>query len=414
LLFIELSFLYNLSITKFKSYNLITFSTPDIDTIDSLFVVRRTDRFANSPNEWWCFLRTDIEPFNPYMFVDSIGLSPGYYYYYTFFTKFTNGNYMKDTLKVPSPSPPQFIYSIPVQGISDGRIFKFVFNAQIDSSSFLNGTDIFSYKYDDTMRYSIRYMRIKKDTIFITTYPLPRSNDNLIIHINSDIVKDIFGNKIDGNWNTLEDGSPYDDVFLNYKIVPLGDFNLDLEVNSSDFIIFRNAFLSGDTYYETGPFSGNLPDLYCIPDGLMDYNDFNSFCIMWKWFINERKIIVEKDEGERIYIEGNKIFTDSDCYIEIALRNGEITDGKSLLSSIKFDTSIYLLESKTRKPVYFTGKIVSYRLYDNDGILIGKGSETFIDKDSSIFDLTGRKNNFMKSGVYFIRKNGVKKIIKIR
>jgi hypothetical protein len=321
---------------------------------------------------------------------------------------------MKDTLKVPSPSPPQFIYSIPVQGISDGRIFKFVFNAQIDSSSFLNGTNIFSYKYDDTMRYSIRYMRIKKDTIFITTYPLPRSNDNLIIHINSDIVKDIFGNKIDGNWNTLEDGSPYDDVFLNYKIVPLGDFNLDLEVNSSDFIIFRNAFLSGDTYYETGPFSGNLPDLYCIPDGLMDYNDFNSFCIMWKWFINERKIIVEKDEGERIYIEGNKIFTDSDCYIEIALRNGEITDGKSLLSSIKFDTSIYLLESKTRKPVYFTGKIVSYRLYDNNGILIGKGSETFIDKDSSIFDLTGRKNNFMKSGVYFIRKNGVKKIIKIR
>lgn len=415
LLFIEISFLYNLSITKYKSFNLITFATPDSTSIESLFVVRRQDRYANSPNEWWCFLRINLEPFKPYMFVDSIGLSPGYYYYYTFFTKLTNGILIKDTLKVKSPAPPQLVSINPVPGITDGRSFKFVFNARIDSVSFVNGTRIFSYNYLDTIYYTKRDIKIRKDSIFVSLTPIPRSNDNLVFHIRSDSVSDIFGNKIDGNWNTLEDGSPDDDVCINYKISPLGDFNLDLEVNSFDFAIFREAFLNDDIYFETGPYYGNLPDIYCIPDGTMDYKDFNSFCIIWKWFLNHRKIFVEKNDGLNLFIENKRIVSNLDGYLEIASKSEVMIDKEILLKGSKYDTIVYLIDMNKGERIKFDGEIISYRLIDKNGNLAGSGNNLISERDSLIFDIMGRKNYKVNNGVYFIIKNrALRKTIRIR
>ncbi len=415
MLFIEISFLYNLSITKYKSFNLITFVSPDSSSIESLFIVRRYDRFANSPNEWWCFLRIPLEPLKPYMFIDSVSLSPGYYYYYTFFSKLTNGVIFKDTIKVPTPAPPQLVSITPVQGITDGRLFKFVFNSHIDSSSFNSGTEIFSYNYQDTIFYSKKEIKIKKDTIYVYLYPIPRSNDNLVFKFNGDSVKDIFGNKIDGNWNNFEDGSPLDDIYVNYIISPLGDFDLDLQVNSLDFVIFRNAFLNNDTYFETGPYSGRLPDIYCLPDGLMDYNDFNSFCIMWKWFLNQRKMFVDKNNGINLIIDNKKIISNLDGYLEIVSKDKITIDKEILLEGSKEDTIVCLMEVKKSEIIRFDGNIISYRLIDKEGNLVGSGNNMLFENDSLILDITGRKNSISKNGVYFLKKNGIlKKIIRLK
>lgn len=414
-MFIELSFLYNLSITKYKSFNLITFSTPDNDSIESLYVVRKQDRFAISPQEWWCFLITEIHPFSPYMFVDSLGLSPGYYYYYTFFTKLKNNVLMKDTIKVHSPAPPQLVSVSPVPGVSDGRIFKMAFNSQIDSSSFFNGTSIFSYGYSDTIYYMKRNIKINKDSVFISLTPIPRSNDNLIFYINSDLVCDIFGNKIDGNWNTFEDGTPDDDIYLNYRIAPLGDFNLDYEVNTSDFAIFKNAFLNNDTFYETGPYYGNLPDIYCKPDGLMNYEDFNAFCVIWRWFLKNRKIFVDKSVGSNIIIDENNIITNADGFLELASLS-ELKINKAInLKGFKSDTNVIVIEVSKDEIIKYNGKVISYRLIDKNGYIICSGNKTIFRNDSLILDIIGRKNYKLKKGIYFILKEKVsRKIIKIK
>jgi len=385
---------------------LIIWTNPDDTTIDYVQIQMSRDTYPDSLGYPSAIRK--ISPVHP-LETDSIiwywHLVPGARYYFAVFTVDTNTTPISDTCDTsssPSPYPPTVEVAYPNRCWTDKNIFKIVFNDTMDSIGVIHSINILSYHNNDTLynyyadlisRNSYRNPGnyVISDTFTFVVNPYPRSLDTVIVHIKSDFARDIFGWKLDGNYDNIQEGSPDDDAIIPFYFAMLGDFNMDDTVNIQDLNGFSEAILNNDTTCDIGPAYGNVPYLQKEPDGVVNIEDIGVFIQMWTYSIQHFGIKVpegiitnndvqcEFNNGEMdIIYNGNKAFTSVEILLE-----GDI---KKFLKGSAFVKDAYTLSEKI-------GGITVIDIANPVPILKGKLLKVVCNRDTKVWIKVFTQNN---------------------
>ncbi len=290
---------------------LIIWTNPDDTTIDYVQAQMSVDTYPDTLGT--AFARIDsVQSSDIDTVICEKKLIPGVRYYFSVFTVDTNANpisYTYDTTSSPSPRPPEIGIFYPDAYWTDKNIFKIVFNDTMDSIGVIHSIKVLSYHSSDTFynydatligRNSSRDRRNYRvtDTFKFAIKPYPRSLDTIMVHIQSDSARDIFGWKLDGNRDNVQQGSPDDDVIFAFYYAMLGDFNMDGVADIQDFNGYlRDAVLNNDTTCDIGPAQGNVPYLQKMPDGIINIEDIGVFIQMWTWSIQHFGAKIPQDNA---------------------------------------------------------------------------------------------------------------------
>jgi len=344
---------------------LIIWTTPDDTSIDYIQVQMSCDDYPDTLGSPLAKIDS-INPFETDTVICGNGLIPGVRYYFSVFTVDTSLetlSYTYDTISSPSPYPPKICSYYPDRIRTDKDIFKISFNDTMDSLSILQSVKVFSYHSNDTIsdynvslisRVSHRNIQNYQITDTFGFYVYPRSLDTVVVHIQSDYAADIFGWKLDGNGNNVQEGSPIDDIEFRFYYAILGDFNMDGTVDIQDFNGYmRDAMFNNNTACDIGPAltSDNVPYLRKAPDGVVNIEDLGVFIQMWTWSIQHFGIkvpegivssdnILSKLSGDtiRILYRGKGDFTAAEILLEGDIEKfvrGEILSPNTVMMSGK-------------------------------------------------------------------------------
>jgi len=425
---------------------LIIWAVPDDTTIDYVQVQVSMDNYSDTLGD--VFARIDsVQPSDTDTVICGKNLIPGVRYYFTVFTVDTNTipvSYNYDTTSSPSPYPPTINAFYPEEFRTDKNVFKVSFNDTMDSLNVIHSVKVLSYHSNDTF-YNYNVALIDRnssrnpwnhkvsDAFTFAIGPYPRSLDTITIRIQSDSARDIFGWKLDGNRDNIQQGSPDDDAIFVFYYAMLGDFNMDGIVDIQDFNGYlRDAILNNDTVCDIGPAQSSVPYLQKMPDGMVNIEDVGVFIQMWTWSIqhlgtkipqgitslNNISYTFRNDTTDILYngkknftaceilLEGNikdfikgKIFS-TDAYIWTGKRDNltvidivnpfPLCEGELLKVIGGKDTKIWIKAFTQNNQMVISGRI------NNAQPLIKKSALDRIDIDISglkrykIFDITGR------------------------
>ncbi|RMF07381.1 MAG: T9SS C-terminal target domain-containing protein [Candidatus Neomarinimicrobiota bacterium] len=110
------------------------------------------------------------------------------------------------------------------------------------------------------------------------------SLDSVTVTLNP-ALKDQWGNPFDGNGNGDPDGAA-DILSVSTRILPLGDFNRDGQINFPDVVRFQRAWWIGSWLAagDLGPADGTVPYVKPLWDHRIDFEDLMVFVLMWNWW----------------------------------------------------------------------------------------------------------------------------------
>ncbi len=318
----------------------VIWTNPDDTTIDYIQIQISQDNYSDTLDT----TGTNVFPIVP-LETDTVIFSrnfvSGFRYYFSVFTVDTNTNpvsYDYDTISSPSPYPPTILSFYPSGFLTDKNIVRIVFNDTMDADKTIHSINILSYHSGDTLcNYNIDLIsrgnyrgNSYSDTFTFAIVPYPRCLDTVVVDIKSDSAVDIFGWKLDGNLDNVQQGSPDDDVSFAFYSSMLGDFNMDGVVDIQDLNgYFRKAILDNDITCDIGPAIGTVPYLQKEPDGLVNIEDVGVFIQMWTWSIQHSGVklpygvvssndVLYKFDNDtmNIFYNGNKDFTSAEVLLE--------------------------------------------------------------------------------------------------
>jgi hypothetical protein len=211
-------------------------------------------------------------------------LTPGVHYYFSGFAIDKAGNVSPPVFsrcltpkltKISDTYPPE-----PIQGGYGSWLdsVEVSFTAPIQLPSLEIGTEIVG-----RAPYSFRIEEINDRYHFI---PHSFSSLDTITITLRNTITDSIGNPFDGDGNGFPDTA--DTFTWSFYTHMICDYTGNDTVNSEDFAIFKNSYLSQDLTKEVGPCSSSLPYLTLIPDSVIDFEDFSVFVMMWNWSLDTR------------------------------------------------------------------------------------------------------------------------------
>ncbi len=95
----------------------------------------------------------------------------------------------------------------------------------------------------------------------------------------------VFGYGLDGNGNGVYDGSPLDNDTAFTIVSAAGDYDQNGLLDFDDFSVFVIVWNNNITKYELAPHSGELPFISIQPDSSFDIFDLATFASMWNWSV---------------------------------------------------------------------------------------------------------------------------------
>ena len=259
--------------------------TSDLQKIVIRYSKYNFPSLPDSGNQLWTLISNPADTVTKLWVSNSF--TPGVRYYFSGFSVDKSGNTSTGShtscltpklIKVWENQPPE-----PTEGGFATWLdsVEVSFTAPVQITTLQTGVEI-KGRYN----YSFRIEREgNKRYIFIP--PAFSALDTITVTLKN-IIIDSVGNPFDGNGNGIPDS--VDNYSWYFYTGLLGDYTGNDTVNSEDFAIFKNAYLSQDITKETGPCTGSIPYYLLIPDSIMDFEDFSTFIMMWNWSLDHRGI----------------------------------------------------------------------------------------------------------------------------
>jgi hypothetical protein len=154
------------------------------------------------------------------------------------------------------------------------------------------------------------------------------SLDTITITLHNSIL-DSIGNPFDGDGDGIPDS--VDDYSWSFFSGPICDYVQDDTINAEDFAVLRNALNTQDITKEVGPCSGLAPYYVLTPDGVVDFEDFAIFIMMWNWSLDTRGMpLISAHDADSLVL-----FQQYDTVLSVcAERTDELIGGEIVLHGI--------------------------------------------------------------------------------
>lgn len=191
--------------------------------------------------------------------------------------------------------------SYPLEGVIHHGIgsLYYTFSQPLDTATVVQENIRVISTLDGELDYELSYID-SNNTIKIDFINGPITLDTIQIEL-KDNLKNLFGYSIYGDVNEVEGGSFISEYFVSM----IGDYNKDFQITLDDLSEFIINWEASNYEQELGPFSGQIPNVYVIPDGNFNYQDMGAFALSWNWYFssNVMSFANYEDDGLPITIE---------------------------------------------------------------------------------------------------------------
>ena len=163
----------------------------------------------------------------------------------------------------------------------------------------------------ETVNFELSYID-SNSTIKIDFINGPIALDTITVEL-KDGLQNLFGYSLDGDGDEIEGGF----YTSEYHISMIGDYDKDFNITLDDLSQFVINWETGNYSEELGPYFGEIPHVYVMPDGDYNYHDMGAFALMWNWYFSNNSVSFEnfEDDGHPITIEAEH----DSLYLDIPL-----------------------------------------------------------------------------------------------
>ena len=162
----------------------------------------------------------------------------------------------------------------------------------------------------------------------------------------------VYGYSLDGD----RDGQGGDSYTITYSTSMLADYDADMTISVEDLSQFIINWEDNDLSKELGPFVGEIPHVFVLPDGDFNYHDMGAFALMWNWYFSSNVMTFAnyEDDGLPIIIEAEHDSIYLDIPLDLSAYQVQIqyTPGSFFIGSSDNKEGLFLTHQEQELGVY--------------------------------------------------------------